>query len=83
MDLAKAFDTINHEFLIAKFHWYGLRGTSLNVKKNYVGNRYQRKKIKGRFSTWEELLTGVPQGSVLGPSLFNKYIYMNDLFHTV
>ena len=62
MDLSKAFDTINHDLLIAKLHAYGIRGTSLRLLKNYLSNRFQRTKIEDEFSTWEELLTGVPQG---------------------
>ena len=81
MDLSKAFDTINHDLLIAKLHAYGIRGTSLRLLKNYLSNRFQRTKIEDEFSTWEELLTGVPQGSVLGLLLFN--FYLNDLLYIV
>ena len=78
MDLYKAFDTINHDLFIAKLHVYGLRGKSLKLLRNYLSNRFQGTKVNGSCSTWEELLTGVPQGSVLAPLLFN--IYLNDMF---
>ena len=81
MDLSKAFDTINHDFLIAKLHAYGVDTNALKLMTNYINDRHERTKVNGPFSDWKELLTDVPQGSVLGPLLF--HIYRNNLFYAV
>ena len=71
MELSKAFDTINHDLLIAKLHAYGFSKESLTLIKSYLSNRWQRAKVNLSFSTGSELTLGVPQGSVLGPLLFS------------
>ena len=77
MDLSKAFDTLNHDLLIAKLHAYGFDMKTLKLLHSYLTKRWQRTKVNSSFSTWSELLQGVAWGSVLWPILSN--IYLNDL----
>ena len=79
MDLSKAFDTINHDLLVAKLHAYGFDISSLEIIYDYFSDRWQRTKINSSFSSWSLILCGMAQGSVLGPKFFN--IYLNDLFY--
>ena len=77
LDISKAFDKVWHEGLIFKLKSYGVEGNLLKLLENYLTDRQQRVAVNGRTSSWQNIYTDVPQGSVLGLLLF--LIYINDL----
>ena len=74
MDLQKAFDTVDHQILLAILNHYGIRGVSNDWFKSYLSNRGQYVSINGYDSCLAAVNCGVPQGSVLGPLRFLLYI---------
>ena len=77
LDISKAFDTVSHDILLSKLWHFGISGSLWAWFKNYLCNRYQRVSINSNLSHTLPVVSGVPQGSILGPVLF--LIYMNDI----
>ena len=79
MNLSKAFDTINHDLLMAKLKAYWFSNSVLLCMLSYLKNRSQRVSVNSSFSNWEKIIAGVPQGPILGALFFN--IFLNDIFY--
>ena len=81
MDLSKAFNTLNHNLLLAKLNASGFSFNAMKFMKSYLSERFQRVNMNNNFSEWCKILLGVPHGSILGPALFNTFI--NDIFYFI
>ena len=77
-DLSKAFDCLPHDLIVAKLHAYDFSVESLKLINSYLTKCKQRVKMNDQFSSWLDIVVGLPQGSIRGPLLFN--IFLCDMF---
>ena len=81
LDFAKAYDKLDHRIMITKLSKMGIKGKNLGWITNWLTPRKQRVRINSSLSSWNDVLSGIPQGSIFGPLLFIIYIwdlYIND-----
>ena len=81
MDLSKAFDTLPYNLIILKLCEYGVDEETSDLIKNYLSDRKQRVKLGDKYSFWQAISRGIPQGLILGPRLFNEF--MNNVSYII
>lgn len=77
LDYAKAFDTVPHQRLLNQVRSFGITGKTMEWITSFLSNRKQKVRANGAESTWSSVLSGIPQGSIMGPILFT--LFVNDL----